>query len=235
MASRSSRSTWPMPSATSSRSTRKASWCALPAPSVWVSATESGQLLILHHGINQRVQLVAFLHLDVRLLRMPVADYVDGGSVFDLDGLAQIAIGLHLGGELTLRIDHEGQTYLVLTGELISVSTEVLGIDLKLVRKDVIAKLVPQIFRSGVEVARHHCGSGRPIVRGDYKVVPHHGYLVGLRGLFENGRHAATLRALQILENYDGHLRALGRTQHRIRRVSRRRADGSGQGQCHQR
>ena len=37
----------------------------------------------------------------------------------------------------------------------------------------------------------------------------------------ENGRHAAALRALQILEDHNGHLRALGWTQHLIHRLIR--------------
>ena len=43
---------------------------------------------------------------------MPAADDVHRGRVIELDGLAQVAVGIHLGCELALRIDDEGETTL---------------------------------------------------------------------------------------------------------------------------
>lgn len=63
--------------------------------------------LLLHHRVNQRVELAGVFHLDVGLVRMPAADHVHRGRVFELDGLTQVAVSVHLCGELALRIDHE--------------------------------------------------------------------------------------------------------------------------------
>src|ERR1039458_8770834 len=65
--------------------------------------------------------------------------------------------------------------------------------------------------------------------------MTHEGNLVGLRGRLENGRQAAALRALQILEDHDGHLRAFGRTQHRVHRLISGRPQTSSEHQYQQR
>ena len=77
---------------------------------------------------------------------MPVADHVHRGRVIEIDGLAQVAVGVHLGGELALRIDHEGEIYFVCGGELLGIAAQVLGIDLDLVLEDIVAELVAQSF-----------------------------------------------------------------------------------------
>src|SRR5580700_6352141 len=99
---------WPTPSAISSPSTRRASWYVLPAPSALDLGTEQFSVwkLLLHHRINQRVELAVNLpevELYIGLVRMPAADYVYRGRVVEIDGLAPVAVGVHLGGELALR------------------------------------------------------------------------------------------------------------------------------------
>ena len=61
--------------------------------------------------------------------------------------------------------------------------------------------------------------------------MTHQGNLIGLGGLLENRRHPAALRALQVLEDHDGNLRAFGWTQRRIYRLIRRRGQTSSEQQ----
>src|ERR1700732_4854876 len=80
--------------------------------------------LLLHHGIDQRIELADLFHLDVGLVGMPAAHYVHRRSVFELDRFTRVAISVHLGGELTLGIDDEGQTYFVFGGEFLGIAAQ---------------------------------------------------------------------------------------------------------------
>ena len=46
------------------------------------------------------------LHFDEGFLRLGAYD-VDGWRVLELDGFTEVAIGVHFGGQLALRVDHE--------------------------------------------------------------------------------------------------------------------------------
>src|ERR1700689_2831345 len=174
MATRSFPSTWPMPSVISSPSTRKANWCAPRArlgldlgidgsarrrakrcPGTGNQKLRSEKLL-LHHGVNQRVELAAVLHLHVGLVWMPGADDVNRRGVVELDGLADVAVGVYLGSVFALWIDHEREVHLMSGGKLFGIAAQVLRIDLELVREDIIAEIVAQGFRNPIEIARHH-------------------------------------------------------------------------------
>jgi hypothetical protein len=50
-------------------------------------------------------------------------------------------------------------------------------------------------------------------MKGQGKIVAHHGNLVGPGGFFDQRRSAAAIGTLQVFKDYDGHLRALRRTQ----------------------
>src|SRR5258708_10767426 len=53
------------------------------------------------------LQLTGVLHFHVGLLRMTAAHDVHGGSIFQLDRLAHVPVGVHLGGIFALRVDED--------------------------------------------------------------------------------------------------------------------------------
>src|SRR5579871_1064113 len=55
------------------------------------------------------------------------ADHINGGRVAQLDGIAEIAVGIDFGGELAVRIDDERKVHLVRGGEFLCVSAQPLG------------------------------------------------------------------------------------------------------------
>ena len=132
-------------------------------------------------------------------------------------------------GEFSAGIDDEGQIDFVRGGEFLGEGAQVLRIDFQLVLENVVAEFVAQCLGVRVEVARHHGRLIRPVVHGQREIVTHDRNLVGLRRLLDQRRGAPAHGTLQVLEDHDGDLRSLGRTQHGVQRVLRRGAnDGAG-------
>src|SRR5579864_5420662 len=96
-------------------------------------------------------------------------------------------------------------------GKLLGIGAQVREIDFELVLENVIAEFVAQRLGVGIEVARHYSRLIRPGMHWQWKIVPHHRNLIGLRGLLDQWRRAAAHWALQVLKYNDRNLRPLGR------------------------
>ena len=131
-----------------------------------------------------------------------------------LDGFAQIAVGIHFRSQLATGIDDERQVHLVRGGELLGVSTEGLWRDVQLVFEDVVAEFVAQLLGMGIEEARHHGRLIGPVVHRQGEVVADYRDLVSLGSLLHQRRGTAAHGALQIFKYHNRHLRAFGRAQH---------------------
>ena len=92
-------------------------------------------------SVEHRVQLVIVGYLEIRRsAASPIRHHPNGGRLVHAQPLAQRLVGLHLIGELALRIDHKGQRDAVLLRELLCKRAQiVLGLDTDLVREDVVA------------------------------------------------------------------------------------------------
>src|SRR5262249_17775732 len=113
----------------------------------------------------------------------------------------------------------EGQGDLAGGGEVLGESAEGLLGDLVLVLEDGHAELIAGLLGLGVEEAGEHGSRERPVVLGQREVVADQGDFVGGGGFFEQGRGAAAVRTLQVLENNQRDLRARRRTQRGILRA----------------
>ncbi len=169
--------------------------------------------LLIFHGVNQLKKLGAVYYFDEGLALGLVADHIDRRSVIDADTLAQIFVLSDAFGELALRIDRKGQINFVVGGELFSEGSESGRRDLGLVLEDVVAEVVAELLGVSVEVARDESGVVRPVVHGQREVVAHDRNFVRFGGFLDEGRGAATVRALQVLEHDDGDLGAFRRSQ----------------------
>ncbi len=84
---------------------------------------------------------------DTEERRGPIRHHPNGGRLVHAQPLAQRLVGLHLIGELALRIDHKGQRDAVLLRELLCKRAQiVLSLDTDLVREDVVAIFVAELW-----------------------------------------------------------------------------------------
>src|SRR5579864_7589927 len=100
--------------------------------------------LLVQHVVDEGVELTAVDYLHEGLAAALIADDVQRGRVVDLDRRAERLVSIDERGELAFGIDDEGHVHFVLSGKLFGEAAEVLRRDLKLVREDVVAKLVAQ-------------------------------------------------------------------------------------------
>jgi hypothetical protein len=63
-------------------------------------------------------------------------------------------------------INHKRQVGFVIRGKSLCEALQVVRSDLRLVLKNIIAKLVAEVFRLSIEVARDHRRIERPVVHG---------------------------------------------------------------------
>ena len=84
------------------------------------------------HGlVDELVELAAVDDLDEGRALAVGGDDPDGGRVLDADALAEGVVGLHLGGQLALRIDGEGQGDAVALRELLGELGELAGVSME--------------------------------------------------------------------------------------------------------
>src|SRR5947209_11005829 len=133
--------------------------------------------------------------------RIAAADDVNGWRVCDADLAAEIFVGVNLGGEFTLRIDHEWQVGFVLSGKLLRDALQVVRRNFRLVLEDVITELIAEIFGLAVEIPRDHSRIKGPVVHGQRKVVPDEWNLVRFGSLLLERRVSTAFRALQVLKH----------------------------------
>ena len=182
--------------------------------------------LALFHGIDQLKQLAAIDNLDEGLTDLVVRHHIDCRRMVEPQAVAEIAIGFHLGGQLSLRIDGEGQIELVLSGKLLREGMKVVFADFELVLETRVPEFIADLFLMSVKVARKYGGVIGPGVHLQRKIVHHHRNMVSPRRLLNQRVGAGAVRAFQIFKYHNGNLRTLGRPQGRIVRALRERERG---------
>ena len=113
--------------------------------------------------------------------------------MLNADGDAEIQVGLHFCLQLALRIDHQRQGHFVRGSELLGLLAQIFGIvdvrsvfaGIGLVAEAVIAELIADLLRLGVEIARQNGRLLRPVVLGQRKIVAHKGNFVGFVRFFQ--------------------------------------------------
>ena len=83
-------------------------------------------------------------------------------------------------------------------------------------QEDIVAEIIAQLLRTGIEIARDDGRVVRPVMHGQREIVADDRNLVGSGGLFHQGRGAATVGTLQVFKNNQGDLGALGRSERGI-------------------
>src|SRR5580658_9454703 len=100
--------------------------------------------LVLHHRVNRGIKLADLLNFRIGPAGIAAADNVDRGRVVELDGFAQIAVGIDQGSEFSTRVENIGQVDLMRGGEFFGVGAQVLEVDLQLTGENVVAEFIPQ-------------------------------------------------------------------------------------------
>jgi hypothetical protein len=165
-------------------------------------------------GINEGLvdhleELTVVEHFAIGRASAARGDDPDGGRMLYADALAKLLVSLYLGGELALRIDHEGQLLAMTGGELLRESGKLLArFDRTLIGEDRVAILVAEIFAFGVEPARVHGCLGAPRMEGQGKVVADPRDVVLGLGLDEQGIGLRAHGAFHVIEFDDGHFGA---------------------------
>lgn len=192
--------------------------------------SRAGAPLLAHYGVDGLKELVEVADLDERFAL--AGDDVDCRSLMDAEVNAQIAAGCDFSGQFALGIDHEGQVHFVISGKLVGESPEVGGKNFRLVLKNVVTEINAQLLVLRVEIMGHDGGLQRPIVHGQREVMADYGNLVVLGGLLNQRSSPPALGALEVLEDYQGDLRAFWRPEGRVnglgggQRSQRKHEDG---------
>jgi hypothetical protein len=175
------------------------------------------------HGCDELIEFAAVDDFDKGFALAFGAHHIDCGSVSDVDGFSEIAVGGDLRGKLAIGIEVCGQFELVGGGEPFGKRPKVIFRDLRLVLKDVITIVVAEIIRARIEIAGGDSGVERPLVKGKREVAHHKRDIVGAGGIFKRGMDTAAIGAFEIFEGDDCDLSAGWRTQCRIDGILRER------------